>query len=105
MNGDSFNRVTSVPMRKPHATPPQTPPSAAAAGGKFLASNCAIMTVHSAIAEPTDKSMPPAAMTEGHAERRHRNNGGLQQNDLCVIARQKRRRTQRPDQSHDKQQA
>jgi hypothetical protein len=76
MNGASFRRVMSVPLIRPQSVPTPIPASAASAGGRprvivvspvsGLGTWCgisrAMLTTTTAIADPTDKSIPPAMM-------------------------------------------
>jgi len=63
MNGGSRRPVTSPPIRPPQARPPATVATTAAAGDQPRARSDASVTVASAICAPTERSMPPLAIT------------------------------------------
>ena len=63
MNGESRRPVTSPPMITPHRPPSITTAPAAARGDQPWARSVASPTVARAICDPTDRSMPPLAIT------------------------------------------
>ena len=63
INGTTRNRVMIVPLTKPHRVPVRMPMRDALMGDAPACRAAAMVTVASAMIDPTDKSMPPAMMT------------------------------------------
>ena len=62
MKGVTLRRVTRKPVKRPHKAPVAIPRKAAAKGDTPEAIKRAITTVHKAIVEPTERSIPPEMM-------------------------------------------
>ena len=62
MNGTIASLVTSRPLTAPQNAVAATPPSAATPGDAPDPSSNAMTTVERAIIDPTERSIPPAAM-------------------------------------------
>jgi hypothetical protein len=62
MNGMTFRRVMARPLATPMAPPAITPSSTDTIGDTPVRSASAVTTPVSAMAEPTDKSIPPLTM-------------------------------------------
>src|SRR5512134_1662951 len=62
MNGMTFNRVIARPFTTPMSPPDATPSRTAVSGAVPLLTASAVTTPVSAMADPTDRSMPPLTM-------------------------------------------
>src|SRR3954471_814014 len=63
MNGTTLSRVTSVPLIVPAHRPVAAPAIAAIDGVHPFRNASAVITEDSAMTDPTDRSMPPATIT------------------------------------------